>query len=93
MTTRKELIVEKYCRLQQVLLNYFDVSIFPDLSEIDVSDMVFLTTYQFLNINTNEEYTKKIREMLLCHDLEMNEKDLGEILPIIVDFVKWLKAL
>ena len=69
------------------------MSIFPDLSEIDVSDMVFLTTYQFLNINTNEEYSKKIREMLLCHDLELNEKDLGEILPIIVDFVKWLKAL
>ena len=93
MTTRKELIVEKYCRLEQVLLNYFDVNIFPNLNEIDVGDMVFLITYQFLNINTNEEYTKKIREMILCHDLEITEKDLGEILPIIVDFVKWLKAL
>ena len=93
MTTRKELIVEKYCRLEQVLLNYFDVNIFPNLNEIDVGDMVFLITYQFLNINTNEEYTKKIREMILCHDLEITERDLGEILPIIVDFVKWLKAL
>ena len=50
--------------------------------------MVFLITYQFLNIDTNEEYNKKTREMILCHDLEINEKDLGEILPIIVDFVK-----
>ena len=61
MTTRKELIVEKYCRLEQVLLSYFDVNIFPNLNEIDVGDMVFLITYQFLNINTNEEYNKKIQ--------------------------------
>ena len=43
MTTRKDLIVERYCRLEENLPTYFDVHLFPNLNEIDVS--VFIITY------------------------------------------------
>ena len=93
MTTRKELIINKYCKLENKLLEYLDKSIFPNLDEIDISDVVFLLTYQFLNINTDDEYSIKIKEIILCHELTVKESDLVVILPLIIEFIKWIKQL
>lgn len=93
MTTRKELIIDKYCKLENKLLEYLDKKIFPNLDEIDISDVVFLLTYQFLNINTDDEYSIKIKEIIICHELTVKESDLDIILPLIIEFVKWIKQL
>ena len=93
MTTRKELIIDKYCKLENKLLEYLDKNIFPNLDEIDISDVVFLLTYQFLNINTDDEYSIKIKEIILCHELTVKESDLVVILPLIIEFIKWIKQL
>ena len=93
MTTRKELIIDKYCKLKNKLLEYLDKNIFPNLDEFDISDVVFLLTYQFLNINTDDEYSIKIKEIILCHELTVKESDLVVILPLIIEFIKWIKQL
>ena len=41
MTTRKELIVEKYCILEKELLKFIDQDILPDIEDIDICDIVF----------------------------------------------------
>ena len=93
MPTRKELIVEKYSQLERELSNYLDTDIFPNLDDIDVCDVVFLITYQFMNIDTNEQYKVKIKEMLQANHLEITEEKLISIVPLISIFVKWLKQL
>ena len=93
MPTRKELIVEKYSQLEKELSNFLDTDIFPNLDDIDVCDVVFLITYQFMNIDTNEQYKVKIKEMLQANHLEITEEKLISIVPLISIFVKWLKQL
>ena len=93
MPTRKELIVEKYSQLERELSNYLDTDIFPNLDDIDVCDVVFLITYQLMNIDTNEQYKVKIKEMLQSNNLEITEEKLISIVPLISIFVKWLKQL
>ena len=83
MPTRKELIIEKYAQLERELSDYLDTDIFPNLNDIDICDMVFLITYQFMNIETNEQYTAKIKEMLQSNNLVITEDKLISIVPLI----------
>lgn len=93
MTTRKELIVEKYCILEKSLLKYIDVDILPNLEEIDVSDMVFIITYQFTNITTESQYANKINEMIQSNGLVISPEKMIHIVPLISNFVQWLKQI
>ena len=42
MTTRKDIIIEKYCILEKELMKFLDRDILPDLDEMDVCDLVFI---------------------------------------------------
>ena len=64
MTKRKELIVEKYCILKKKLHKFLDCDILPDIEDVDVCDIVFIITYQFLGIETKEEYEKIMIETI-----------------------------
>ena len=64
MTKRKEIIVEKYFILEKEFLKFLDCDILPDIEDVDVCDIVFIITYQFLGRETKEEYEKKIIEMI-----------------------------
>ena len=46
-----------------------------------------------MNIDTNEQYKVKIKEMLQANHLEITEEKLISIVPLISIFVKWLKQL
>ena len=64
MTKRKDLIVEKYCILEKELHKFLDCDTLPDIEDVDICDIVFIITYQFLGIETKEEYKKIIIEMI-----------------------------
>ena len=93
MTTRKDIIIEKYCILEKELMKFLDRDILPDLDEMDVCDLVFIITYQFMGVEKEEEYEKKIVELITSHDLEVNKDNLKHIVPLISSFVQWLKQL
>ena len=93
MATRKDIIIEKYCILEKELLKFLDRDILPDLDEMDVCDLVFIITYQFMGVEKEEEYEKKIVELITSHDLEVNKDNLKHIVPLISSFVQWLKQL
>ena len=65
MTKRKEIIVEKYFILEKEFLKFLDCDILPDIEDVDVCDIVFIITYQFLGIETKEEYEKITIEMII----------------------------
>ena len=60
MTTRKDLIVQEYCILEKELLKFLDCDILPDINDVEVCDLVFIITYQFMCIENDEEYEKKL---------------------------------
>ena len=93
MTTRKDIIIEKYCILEKELMKFLDCDILPDLDEMDVCDLVFFISYQFMGVEKKEEYEKKIVELITSHDLEVNKDNLKHIVPLISSFVQWLKQL
>ena len=93
MSTRKELIIEKYCILEKQLLDFLDADILPDIDDVDICDIVFIITFQFLGIETEEQYEKKITEMIKSNNLEISKEKLSSVVPLISSFVQWLKQL
>ena len=93
MTTRKDTIIEKYCILEKELMKFLDRDILPDLDEMDVCDLVFIITYQFMGVETVEDYEKKIVELMISNNVEVNKDNLKNIVPLISSFVQWLKQL
>ena len=93
MTTRKELIVDKYLLLETELKKYVTDDIFPSLDSIDVADLVYYITLIFLGVTTDEQYRIKVRELLTTNDIKLSDTNIGIIIPLIRDFVKWMKEL
>ena len=93
MSTRKELIIEKYCILEKQLLDFLDADILPDIDDVDICDIVFIITFQFLGIETEEQYERKITEMIKSNNLEISKEKLSSVVPLISSFVQWLKQL
>ena len=93
MTTRKELIVEKYLLLETELKQYVTDDIFPSLDTIDVADLVYYITLIFLGVTTDEQYKIKIRELLITNGIKISDTNIGIIIPLIQSFVEWMKAL
>ena len=93
MTTRKEMIVDKYLLLETELKKYVTDDIFPSLDTIDVADLVYYITLIFLGVTTDEQYRIKIRELLTTNDIKISDANIGIIVPLIQDFVKWMKEL
>ena len=93
MTTRKELIVEKYLLLEAELKKYVTDDIFPSLDCIDVADLVYYITLIFLGVTTDEQYRIKIRELLITNGIKISDTHIGIIIPLIQSFVEWMKAL
>ena len=93
MTTRKELIVEKYLFLETELKKYVTDDIFPSLDCIDVADLVYYITLIFLGVTTDEQYKIKIRELLTTNNIKICDTNIGIIIPLIQSLVEWMKAL
>ena len=93
MTTRKELIVEKYLLLETELKKYVTDDIFSSLDSIDVADLVYYITLIFLGVTTDEQYRIKIRELLITNGIKISDINIGIIIPLIQSFVEWMKAL
>ena len=79
--------------MEKALLKYIDVDILPNQDDIDVTDMVFIITYQFTNINTESQYESKIKEMIQSNDLVLSSEKMLHIIPLISNFVQWLKQV
>lgn len=90
MTTRKQLIIQKYTELQQQLKPYLkDISILPSLEDIDISDLVFYFTLTFQTNN----YKETIRDLLQINSIKLHETDFNSVYDIIMPFVIWFKEL
>ena len=93
-TTRRIIIIQQYSILKESVNKITPKSHFlPDKDDIDLADFLFLLSYQFMNVKSNEKYAVKIRELLESYSIELDEKEFCLVFPLIKDFVVWFKQL
>ena len=90
MTTRRELIIDKYSELIILLKPLIAGSLFPPLGEIDIIDLLFFFNLYFKN-DTN--YKTALSDLLQMKNIDVNESKLNEIYEIVLPFIIWLKSL
>ena len=97
MTTRKDLIIEKYSILKEEIKkisnedSLFGIS--QDINDDSIADLVFYVTMLFVGVDTESQYENKIKELLELNDISMCEKDESKVIVLVRDFVQWLKNL
>ncbi len=91
--TRKELLIEKFTALETELKTYLDAALFPSLHEIDLSDLVFFVTMTFVGLNDSVSIREKIKELILTNNVTISEENLVQVVPLVEDFIVWLRAL
>lgn len=97
MTTRKDLIIEKYSILKEEIKkisnedSLFGIS--QDINDDSIADLVFYVTMLFVGVDTESQYENKIKELLELNDISMCEKDEVQVIVLVRDFVQWLKNL
>ena len=88
--TKGEAITEKLDKLKIDLAPYVDVKVF-DTNEYELSDIVFLLSITFNNLNSEDEYKLKIKELILAQDPKFNNFDA--VYPLLIEFIIFFKSL
>ena len=97
MTTRKELIIEKYSILKEQIMRYTDQDSFfgisDDINDDSIADLVFYTTMLFVAVDTDIQYENKIKELFELNQVNIAKENELKVIEIIREFVQWLKLL
>ena len=93
MTTRKTLIVERYGALEVELKKHLSAELFPPLNSVDVADLVYLITMLFVGVDSEGQYSAKIRELMDGNGVKVDGPTFDIIVPLIRNFVAWMKLL
>ena len=90
MTTRKEIIIDKYLEFQNNIKQIVDVDIFPTLEDLDVVDLLLFFNMTF---GYTTEYESIINDLILFNSVKILPEDLSKVMPIITQFIDEFKLL
>ena len=90
MTTRKEIIINKYLEFQQKLKDIVDIDIFPSLEELDIVDFLIYFNMTFSNTN---DYESIINDLIYYKNIKVEPIILEKAIPIITQFIDEFKLL
>ena len=90
MTTRKEIIINKYLEFQNNINNIVPINIFPSLEEIDVVDLLLFFNFTFGYVN---EYENIITELITFNNVKIQPDELQRVVPVIIKFIDEFKLL
>jgi hypothetical protein len=93
MTTRMQLIVQKYTDMEVELKKHIDGSLLPSLEDIDVADLVYFTTITFFGVDSEAQYHSKIKELIESNAMTVSQEQFDKVAPLVIDFISWLKKL
>jgi hypothetical protein len=80
MTTRAILITQRYNQLTDELKTIIDAELFPDLENIELSDLLTYITLTFFSIEERVDFEKKLKYLITCNNLQ------NKILDVIFKF-------
>jgi hypothetical protein len=93
MTTRKELIINKYIELQKELNENYQINgLFPSLEYVDVSDLLYFFNLKF---NCDDELFRKnkVKEIAQYCQVEINDDTFDEAFILINSYIDFLKDI
>lgn len=93
MTTRRQLITEKYNALEQKLKLYTDETIFPSLDDIDVGDLVYFISMTFLGVQDDAGCRERLNDIITTHNIKLKRETFEKLYPCVKDFLDWLKSV
>lgn len=91
MTTRKDILIEKYIEFQaEITKEGIECLIFPPIEDVDLSNLVYIFELKFKNSNN---YKDTIKELIsyysLLYFINITDDDLNKIFPYIEKFIKY----
>ena len=90
MTTKKQLIIQRYVELTRVLKNHLgqDVALFPPIEDIDIVDLIF---YFNLYFETAPDYKTAVKTAMAMHSISVSDDKFNEVFPVIESFLIFLR--
>ena len=93
MTTRRELITEKYETLQRDMKQWTDEPILPSLSDIDVADLMYFITMTFLGATDDKTIRERLNDIVKLHGIQVSDQQFDALFPLVKAFLDWLKTI
>jgi hypothetical protein len=94
--TRKDLIKTKYFEFHEFLKKngfYNQLSLFPDIDDIDIADLTYYLTVTFIGLKTEQEFKDKLISCAVLNDIEITDEQYDLVVPIFREFIIWMRAL
>ena len=88
-----DLLKDRYLALEIELKKYINCDLLPSLDTLDLADVCFLLSNTFHGIDTDEQYTSKIHELIEFNRVIIVDNQLDYVVKIVTDFVKYFKSL
>ena len=92
-TTRKFLIIKRFIELETQLKTHKDANLFPSLEDYSTADMIYYITLVFMGVKREEQYKEKIQDLASFQKVVLNDETIEMIIPLVKDFVEWLRAV
>ena len=92
MTTKRDLIVQRYQYLKSQLHNYIDGSSFPSLDDYGITDIIYYLNL-YLPKGGEQEYINTIEKLMKQKQIELNDDDFSKATNLIIDFINFLNNL
>ena len=92
MTTKKDLIINKYQYLKSQLEVYINSNLFPSLDDYDITDIIFYLNLYFPK-GGEQEYINTIEKLMKKKQKDINDNDFITVVNLILDFINFLNNL
>jgi hypothetical protein len=94
MTTRKEIIINKYLEFQtKIKFIDIDIKLFPSLEDYDIIDILIYFNTMFSGTNDFQEYENIIKDLITFQSIDIEPEQLEKAIPIIIQFIDEFKLL
>jgi hypothetical protein len=90
MTTRRELIIQRYTELTSLLKEHIDGSLFPSLNDVDVTDLIMIFNLYFIN---DENIDDVVKDLIRLRGVVLDDATIKKVCEIIKPFVVWFHSL
>ena len=87
MTTKKDLLIEKYIILLDAIKTHTDIKIFPDIEQFELYEILYY--FQLYFFNYEDQYIT-IKNIISEKQLEITDEILTLIFPHIKEFLDFI---
>ena len=85
MTTRKDILIQKYTNLLESLDNELSV-IFPSLEDIDIVDLLY---YFKITFTEPKNYEQVLNDLISINNISISAEQYNRLYPIVKEYIEW----